>query len=242
MEIIFVRHAQTQMNVEKRAYDNFGKDEYYPLTTEGIKQAKITGKYLKKYGKFDKIISSPRDRCIETANNIAKQINYKKDFQIDKRLLEGKAGIFNGMNKDEMNKIFNSNKTYKKWQTTLNKINDNIKKSKTEFEKYKYIVELNKHYEKYNKMFKSTMYEYINKQQKSFLNYLKKQNYKRVLIVLHGSSIYRMYMNMVPNLMLEMFDMYDESYKKEQNCVMFGAIYDDNKYIALTKLHTKQFE
>jgi broad specificity phosphatase PhoE len=242
MEIIFVRHAQTQMNVEKRAYDNFGKDEYYPLTDIGIKQAITTGKYLKKYGKFDKIISSPRDRCIETANNIAKQINYKKDLEIDKRLLENKAGIFNGMNKDEMNKIFNSNKKYKKWKTTRDKLNDNIKKSKTEFEKYKYLQLLNTHYEKSNKMFKSTMYVYINKQQKSFLNYLKKQNYKRVLVVLHGGSIYRMYMNMVPNLMLEMFDMYDESVKKESNCVMFGAIYDDNKYIALTKLHTKQFE
>ena len=227
MEIIFVRHAQTQMNVEKRVYDNFGKDEYYPLTDVGIKQAITTGKYLKKYGKFDKIISSPRDRCIETANNIAKQINYKKDLEIDKRLLEGKAGIFNRMNRDEMNKIFNSTKTYKKWQTTRIKIENNIKKSKTEFEKY-------------NKMFKLTMDEYINKQQKSFLNYLKKQNYKRVLVVLHGSSIYRMYMNMVPNMELSMFDMFDESYKKEPNCVMFGAIYTD-KYIALTKLHTKQF-
>lgn len=241
MEIIFVRHAQTQMNVENRTYDNFGKDEYYPLTDVGIKQAITTGKYLKKYGKFDKIISSPRDRCIQTANNIAKQINYKKDLEIDKRLLENKAGIFNGMNRDEMNKIFNSTKTYKKWQTTRNKINDNIKKSKTEFEKYKYTQELHKHYEKGNKLFKSTTYEYINKQQKSFLNYLKKQKYKRVLVVLHGGSIYRMYMNMVPNMELPMFDMYDESYKKEPNCVMFGAIYDDNKYIALTKLHTKQF-
>ena len=50
-----------------------------------------------------------------------------------------------------------------------------------------------------------------------------------------------MYMNMVPNMELPMFDMYDESVKKESNCVMFGAIYN-NKYIALTKLHTKQFE
>ena len=41
-QIFFVRHAQTEMNVKKLRYDNFGKDEYYPLTKLGEEMASET--------------------------------------------------------------------------------------------------------------------------------------------------------------------------------------------------------
>ena len=38
---------------KKKRYDNFGNDEYYPITKRGELQAKLTGKYLKQFGEFD---------------------------------------------------------------------------------------------------------------------------------------------------------------------------------------------
>jgi len=48
MEVFFVRHAETQMNVDRKRYDNYEKNEYYPITDNGIKMSIETGKHLKK--------------------------------------------------------------------------------------------------------------------------------------------------------------------------------------------------
>jgi len=69
MKVFFVRHGQTQANVEQRPY----KDIKEPLTEKGILQAKKAGEYLKQFGKFDLVISSPATRSIQTAENIMKE-------------------------------------------------------------------------------------------------------------------------------------------------------------------------
>jgi broad specificity phosphatase PhoE len=109
MEVFFVRHGQTQMIVEEKYYDNNTKKEYYPITERGKLQAIETGKYLNKYGQFDAVYSSPRDRCIQTANNIINQLNIT-NFKIitDNLLLEGTAGLLNGLTHDEANILINS--------------------------------------------------------------------------------------------------------------------------------------
>ena len=107
MKIFFVRHGQTQMNIEKKKYDNHGIDEIYHLTDEGIAQSDITGRYLKQFGNFDAIISSPRHRCLETLKEIMKHISYTDDvqFETDDLLLEPIAGIINGMTHSKANDI-----------------------------------------------------------------------------------------------------------------------------------------
>jgi len=69
MKIFFVRHAQTQANIDNLNYTL--DDTLHPITERGKKQATYTGKYLKdSFGKFDLVISSPRLRCIQTAKLI----------------------------------------------------------------------------------------------------------------------------------------------------------------------------
>ena len=58
MKIFFVRHAVTQNNIDHVPYTH----NEHPITEHGKQQAKETGKYLKKFGKFDLIIASPRFR------------------------------------------------------------------------------------------------------------------------------------------------------------------------------------
>lgn len=60
-EIVFVRHAETQPNVNHLTYDNYTEEEYYPITKHGELQAKETGKAFKKRFKskeFDLVFSS----------------------------------------------------------------------------------------------------------------------------------------------------------------------------------------
>ena len=72
MEIIFVRHGESFQNISNLAES----DDDDKLTDNGMRQAEITGKYLNKiYGKFDIIYSSPKNRCISTANIIKKETN-----------------------------------------------------------------------------------------------------------------------------------------------------------------------
>ena len=86
MKIYFVRHGQTQANIENVYYTL--DDSIHPLTKRGEKQATHTGKYLDKIEKFDLIISSSKLRCIQTAKLISKEIGYKDDIIINKLITE----------------------------------------------------------------------------------------------------------------------------------------------------------
>jgi broad specificity phosphatase PhoE len=246
-EVIFVRHAETQPNVEHRMYDNFGKDEYYPITKNGERQAKQTGKYFKnKFGAnpFDLVISSHRHRCIQTAEGIISQCGYKGKILKDKRVLEEAAGVFNGMNRNEQKELKNSNPKYKEWDDKYNELIQKQSETNNEFEKYKLVKEIDYHY--YNigsKLFKYQTLEYMTKEQLSFLKDLKKKNAKRILVVMHGAAMWRLFQNIQPNIDLQLFNwVYDmDSYKKEKNCVMFSAVCDKGVYKVITNLHTKQF-
>jgi len=180
MEIFFVRHAQTQMNVEKRQYDNFGKDEYYPITERGKIQAQETGKYLKTYGKFDLVISSPRHRCLETAEEINKIINFNGKIIESNLLLEGKSGKFNGMKFEDVSKLLEKDKN-------IININKKINKETNIFNKIKLYRKQKKIYKKFLQIPNS---DELIKNYKKFLNKLTKiKKAKRILIVCHSGTI-----------------------------------------------------
>lgn len=109
MEIIFVRHGQSIQNVA------FQKNERYDpnnicLTELGEKQAEITGEYLKTFGKYDVIYSSPLLRVVQTSNIIKNKLGYKNDIIIDDRLEEHNLGVIDeGLNNDEIEKYINKN-------------------------------------------------------------------------------------------------------------------------------------
>lgn len=90
MEILFIRHGQTDWNVKKKVQ---GKANI-PLNEKGIKQANDT-KILLKDENIDLILCSPLTRAIQTA----KIINHNRNLPIllDERLSERDFGEFEGM-------------------------------------------------------------------------------------------------------------------------------------------------
>ena len=100
--IIFIRHAKTQGNIEKRY---IGKTNE-PLCADGVKQAEA----LFKSGKLphpDFLISSPYLRCTQTAEMLYPGVAY----EIDDDLRECDFGMFEGKTHEELL----SNPEYTTW-------------------------------------------------------------------------------------------------------------------------------
>lgn len=121
MYIVLVRHGETDFNKEGKTQ---GSEVDPPLNDMGQKQAKLTGLFLKKYFKFDKIYSSPLIRTKETAKIIGKILGINK-ITTDDLLIEASKGIFSGKTKEERKEIVKNNKKLKKAFAKLKKM-DNI--------------------------------------------------------------------------------------------------------------------
>lgn len=89
MQIFFVRHGETDFN-KNEIFQGSEVDKI--LNSNGVLQSEKTGLYLKKYGLFDKIYSSPLSRAIETANIIKKHTNFNEEIIIDDNLIGKKFG------------------------------------------------------------------------------------------------------------------------------------------------------
>ncbi len=92
MELYLVRHGETEWNKEGRYYGH--KD--VGLSEEGLKQAKNLGEYMKKKS-FDKVISSPLRRAVDTARELTNQ-----SIITDQRLMEQNFGLFEGKTYKEL--------------------------------------------------------------------------------------------------------------------------------------------
>ena len=92
MELYLVRHGETEWNKEGRYYGH----EDVGLSEEGFKQAKNLGEYMKKIS-FDKVISSPLRRAVDTARKLTNQ-----SFVTDQRLMEQNFGLFEGKTYKEL--------------------------------------------------------------------------------------------------------------------------------------------
>lgn len=73
-KLYLIRHSQKQIHAGDPG-----------LTKTGFHQAKETGEYLKQFP-INKIISSPLKRTVETAQQIAKELNL--EYSLDKALIE----------------------------------------------------------------------------------------------------------------------------------------------------------
>jgi len=80
--LYFIRHAKSSWDFTELT------DEERPLIEKGIKRAKKLGKYLKEQNiKADMILTSHADRAFQTAQIIAKKINYPLEkIIIDKKI------------------------------------------------------------------------------------------------------------------------------------------------------------
>jgi broad specificity phosphatase PhoE len=180
MEIVFVRHGQSTANVARQKNKRYDPKETV-LTSKGIKQAKKTGKFLKIFGKFDVVISSIMPRCIQTTSNIIKEINYKEEDVIyDKRLIEpgNVYNVLDGLTKEDRARI-----TPKEMKDLEKK----IEKEKNPFKRF----ELQKKYSllREKKQPQSPTHQQAWNNYVKFLYWLKKQKYKRVLVVSHSVTM-----------------------------------------------------
>lgn len=95
MEILFVRHAESEGNVQGVMQGQLD----YPLSPRGFQQSACLANYLQKHyahRRPDFFLSSPLQRAWKTAAIIAETLKIPSP-EADSRLLEVSSGIFSGL-------------------------------------------------------------------------------------------------------------------------------------------------
>jgi probable phosphoglycerate mutase len=100
-KIYFVRHGESEANVEKKFA---GQKEDSPLTELGREQARQAALDLLNYDyQIDRVISSPLSRAYETAQIINKEAGLGLEIEIDQRLAEYDMGSLTGTTYHKIN-------------------------------------------------------------------------------------------------------------------------------------------
>jgi broad specificity phosphatase PhoE len=176
-EIYFIRHGQTD---ENSLGIRQGSEIDSELNELGRKQAKKSGKYLKKYRikdkKFDCILSSPLKRAIETAEIIGKEIKYSKKIEILDSLIELRRGKMSGLSKDDKYK----KKIEKEIEKKQKKIGDPIE--------YIYEFDMDKYLNKKFNVGIETKTE-MNKRSQKIIDFIESKKCKKILVVSHAGII-----------------------------------------------------
>src|SRR5437868_14263759 len=94
--LVLVRHGESESNVASRRARKNGhhvgwdgvRQSDIVLTAEGRRQAIATGKWLAENFVFDRVIVSPYQRAIQTAENICVQFPYQAKVRYDERIRE----------------------------------------------------------------------------------------------------------------------------------------------------------
>jgi probable phosphoglycerate mutase len=175
-EIYLIRHGQTDLN-KMDMYQ--GQEIDSLLNNDGRAQAEKTGKYLNEYRikdkPFDCIYSSPMMRAKETCEIICKEINYNNivNIKFNDLFLEAKKGSNSGKTKEETMKVINEIKK---------EIRDPIEQYRVD------IIELLN-----NKMnIGAETDTELTQRCIKIINMIKKSKYKKILIVSHSGTIFRL--------------------------------------------------
>jgi broad specificity phosphatase PhoE len=226
-QIYLVRHGETDWNVKGLGQ---GCRNDIPLNKTGKEQAIKTGKYLKDYrqrdGKFDLVLCSPLIRTRETCGLICSKIGYdiSKVKYINELKENDKGLVCIGKTESELrkDKFYDD---YYKVKESLSKIKDPVERT-INYEKIMKTIE--KKYEIESKeSLKNRFYKII--------NFIKKTNNKKILIVTHGSYIgyFLQYLFRV-NKVKYIFNGVD-------NCHISLLRYDNNKFNLLYGPSTEHF-
>ena len=180
-EIYLIRHGETEWN--KKGLGQGSRNDI-PLNETGKDQAKIAGKYFNEYRqkekKFDLVLCSPLIRTRETAYEICKEI----DYPIDKivyfdELVENDHGLLNiGKTDKEMRKD--------KFYNTFFKTIDELEKIKDPIE---FHIKYEEIYEPLAEKYEFELHEKLRKRSIKIINYIKKCDKSKILIVSHGGTI-----------------------------------------------------
>lgn len=108
MKLIFIRHGQTDWNVQGKIQGSYDSE----LNDTGIKQAmKLSKKLLSLNYRFSKIYSSPQKRALKTAEILSKSSNV--DYVSMKDLQEMNMGKWEGLSWSEVEDKYPNE--YKEW-------------------------------------------------------------------------------------------------------------------------------
>lgn len=209
--IFIIRHAQTNMNVEEVFYDNYIDEHDVPINQTGIKQAKLTAKYLSKY-KLDIIYTSPRLRCKQTSTYIADK--NECDIVETPLLLEGKAGKFHGVKQSDMMAISQQDTDFMA-----------LYKKREQMEP----ISRSLFYNEYNKLLdiirlrdgESSMLKRM-KGYNSFVNQIMASKHKKIGIVGHSGTVSGLIMTIFG---LEQFKSAGKLFDKYGNCTITCIMY-----------------
>jgi broad specificity phosphatase PhoE len=122
IRIYIVSNGETDSNNEMLI-----QPDNIPLNSNGIEQAKKTGKYLNsRKDKIDFILSSPLERSKQTAEIIAKEVNYTDKTSYDPNLSDIKINDkYKNLTKTEFKNLENTDENVKKFYKFKEK-KDNI--------------------------------------------------------------------------------------------------------------------
>ena len=229
-EIYFIRHGETDWN---RKGLRQGSKNDIPINKVGKEQALITGKYLKDYRMnddkpFDLILCSPMIRCKETAEIIKKEIGYEKEIVILPELIERDLGtIANGKNDEELKKDKNFVE-YFRFYSEIHKIRDPIELAKA-IKEHKNMDYLN---EKYGVETWSSIKERI----KKVVNYIKKINSSKIIVISHGGTIQDINSYLLDALIPPRGD-----YRYGKNCFITYYTFEKNKFNLISYNNSNHF-
>jgi len=226
-QIYLVRHGETDWNVKGLGQ---GCRNDIPLNKTGKEQAIKTGKYLKEYrqrdGKFDLVLCSPLIRTRETCSLICAKIGYDMDKvkYMDELKENDKGLVCIGKTESELrkDKFYDD---YYKVKESLPKIKDPIERT-INYEKIIKTVE-----KKYEIESKESLRNRIYK----IINFIKKTNKKKILIVTHGGYIgyFLQYLFRIYRLKY--------SFNGVENCHISLLQYINNKFNLLYGPSTEHF-
>jgi broad specificity phosphatase PhoE len=104
LNLYFVRHAQSEANVDKRNLIG-GKNIAVPITREGYKQAILLGDYFRRNNiTCDVAFSSHAKRTKETAEVVLVINGYTGWLTIEEELIEHDSGDWDGLSRDVYNR------------------------------------------------------------------------------------------------------------------------------------------
>lgn len=233
-EIYFIRHGQTDWNLQKKTQ---GQEADIELNNTGKQESEKTGSYLKKYRmdkEFDCIISSPMIRCRETSEKIAKQIGFDIDkIQYNDDLKEVKKGNMSGLtNKDDPLKEFKI-----KVGLEMNEIKDPIEKYEisnphNEDDFYQNIIK------KYNiniNINSLETKEEILDRVNIFINILKDSDCKKIIVVSHSGIL-----EVLLKLALKLNVLPKGDFSNGSNCsITLLTLDDDNCFSMISPQNTE---
>jgi broad specificity phosphatase PhoE len=232
-KIYLIRHGETDYFKNKHQSDSHLKqDDNTPLNKNGVKNSIITGKYLKfrekndPTNKIDLIISSPLLRAKQTAEHIAKELEYSStNIMADERITDIKlTEKYKNMTVGEFRKLSETDEEIKNYYKYY-KIRDEIT---TAIELNDFIIknEINDS----NKVFENI--KIIGNRVDHFIEGLKVLKFNNIIVVTHGkiiSWLIKLMSNIVGNEFIK-----GDLFNNNSFCAITLYLEKDNEFV----LHT----